>query len=293
MTSGQHAPMDQTVTEHFDGYSGSMLRRLALSCLVLCVAGVSHAEESFAQDPAQDLLQETVHESAPETTQAAVFNLEGVSDQQIGLLLQRWPQLDATQRRDLLAEVRKRMRLASQEQQAQDASAVRNKTPSLTVRIKRAQTRHGYGRPAPRAEAAGNNAQPASAEGAQQNPQRPRELVIRTTVTQVLPDGSRITRQETLVPSSLRAKVARQEQSSGASPVNSVAQDSQNTPSGKVRVRRTTVRFGTGFHQRHQQADSATALESGMRTISKSDGLAAPTEVLISVPVPTIAPEAN
>ena len=224
MTSGQHAIMGSNVTEHFEKYSGSMLRRLALSCLLSCVVGLAHAEETLAQDPA--------HEAAQEA--AVVFNLEGSSDQQIGVLLQRWPQLDATQRRDLLAEVRKRMRTAAQAQEAQGESAIRSKPPSLTLRIKRAQTRHGYGRPAPRAEAAGNNAQPASAEGAQQNPQRPRELVIRTTVTQVLPDGSRITRQETLVPSSLRAKVARQEQSSGASPVNSVAQDSQNTTSGKA-----------------------------------------------------------
>ena len=279
MTSGQHAPMGPTVTEHFEKSSGLVLRRLALSCLMLCVAGLAHAEETVAQDPAEDV--------------AVKFNLTGSSDQQIGVLLQRWPQLDATQRRDLLAEVRKRMRLASQAQQAQGASAARTETPSLTLRIKRAQTRHGYGRPAPRGGAEGNSGQVASVEGAQQSPQRPRELVIRTTVTQVLPDGSRITRQETLVPSSLRAKVARQEKSSGASPVNSVAQDSQNSTSGKVRVRRTTVRFGTGFHRRHQQADSAMPFESGMRTISKSDGLTAPTEVLMSVPVPTIAPEAK
>ena len=137
MTSGQHVIMGSDVTEHFEKDSGSMLRRLALSCLLSCllscVVGLAHAEETLAQDPAQEAAQET----------AVVFNLEGSSDQQIGVLLQRWPQLDATQRRDLLAEVRKRMRTAAQAQEAQGESAIRSKTPSLTLRIKRARTRHG------------------------------------------------------------------------------------------------------------------------------------------------------
>ena len=44
------------------------------------------------------------------------------TDQQIGLLLQRWPQLDAIQRRDLLAEVRKRMHLAKKPKPQQTAA---------------------------------------------------------------------------------------------------------------------------------------------------------------------------
>ena len=130
MTSGQHAIMETALTEHIEKYSGPMLRTLALSWLMLCVAGPAHAEETFVQDPAPKAAQEAV----------VVFNLAGSSDQQIGMLLQRWPQLDATQRRDLLAEVRKRMRSATQVKEVQGASAVRNKTPSLTLRIKRARS---------------------------------------------------------------------------------------------------------------------------------------------------------
>ena len=292
MTSGQHANMGNAVTEHFDKYSGLMMRRLALSCLMLCVAGPAHAVETFAQAPAQNSAQEAAQEAAQETV--IVFNVEGASDQQIGALLQRWPQLDATQRRDLLAEVRKRMRTATQAQEAQGASTVRNKTPSLTLRIKRAQTQHGYGRPTPRDVGAANSEQLASVEGTRQGSQRPRELVIRTTVTQILPDGSRITRQETLMPGSLRAKVARQETPDvGSSPVDSVAQDAQQNLAGKMRVRRTTVRFGTGFHRRHQQTDSPTAFESGVRIISTPDAPSAPADALISAPISIIAAEAN
>ena len=207
MTSGQHAIMGSNLTEHFEKYSGSMLRRLALSCLLSCVVGLAHAEETLAQDPAQDPAQEATQEAA------VVFNLEGSSDQQIGVLLQRWPKLDATQRRDLLAEVRKRMRTAAQAQEAQGESAIRIKTPSLTLRIERARTRHGYGRPAPRGNAEGNSDQLAPVDGSQ----RPRELVIRTTVTQILPDGSRITRQETVLPSSLNAEMAKQGRIAGTS----------------------------------------------------------------------------
>ena len=295
MTSGQHAIMGSNVTEHFEKYSGSMLRRLALSCLLSCVAGLAHAEETLAQDPAQDPAQDSAQEATQEATQeaaqegAVVFNLERSSDQQIGVLLQRWPQLDATQRRDLLAEVRKRMRTAAQAQEAQGESAIRSKTPSLTLRIKRAQTRHGYGRPAPRGDAEGNSDQLASVDGSQ----RPRELVIRTTVTQILPDGSRITRQETLLPSSLSAEMAKQGRIAGLNSVDSLVHDSQNNPSGKMRMRRTTVRFGAGFHRRHQQGDSPAAFESGVRRISTPDALSGPAEVVISAPIPAIAPEAK
>ena len=135
-----------------------------------------------------------------------MVNLERATDEQIGVLLQRWPQLDAPQRRDLLAEVRKRMRSASQIQDGQAAAASHNRAPSLTLRIQRAQTQHSFGRTAPRGEAGSDGGQTAEGRMDQQNAQRPRELVIRTTVTQILPDGRKVTRQKTLVPSSLRAK---------------------------------------------------------------------------------------
>ena len=288
MTSGQHAIMETALTEHIEKYSGPMLRTLALSWLMLCVAGPAHAEETFVQDPAPKAAQEAAQEAA------VVFNLAGSSDQQIGMLLQRWPQLDATQRRDLLAEVRKRMRSATQVKEVQGASAVRNKTPSLTLRIKRAQTQHSYGRSTPRSGAAETGEQLASVERTGQSGQRPRELVIRTTVTQILPDGSRITRQETLVPSSLQARLARQEErGTRSTPVDSAAQESQQNPTGNTRVRRTTVRFGSGFHQRYQQADSLTAFESGVRRVATPDARTASAAVLIPAPTVTTAPEAN
>ena len=292
MTSGQHAIMETALTEHIEKYSGRMLRRLALSCLMLCVTGPAHAEETFVQDPAQKTAREAAQEAAQDAV--VVFNLAGSSDQQIGVLLQRWPQLDATQRRDLLAEVRKRMRSATQVQQVQGASAVRNKTPSLTLRIKRAQTRHSYGRAAPRSGATETSEQLASVTRAEQSAQRPRELVIRTTVTQILPDGSRITRQETLVPSSLQARLARQEERvTRSTPVDSEALESQQNSTGSMRVRRTTVRFGSGFHQRYRQADSPTAFQSGVRRVATPDVLTAPADALISEPTASTAPEAN
>lgn len=275
--------MEMGVSKHFEKYSGLMLGRLALSCLIICVFSAAHAEEKL------------VHLEAEE--RPVVVNLESATDEQIGVLLQRWPQLDAPQRRDLLAEVRKRMRSASQIQEGQATSAIHNKTPSLTLRIKRAQTQHGFGRTAPRGEAGDPDGQTVAAQNGQQDVQRPRELVIRTTVTQILPDGRRVTRQKTLVPSSLRAQMERQGGSEdlyvGLSAESPALPDPQQRPPGKMTVRRTTVRFGTGFNRRHQVAGAPASVQADVRRVSSPEVLVIPSEVRVSVPVTTDAKKTN
>ena len=82
------------------------------------------------------------------------------TDQQIGTLLQHWPELDAIQRRDLLAEVRKRMHLAKKVDANVNKTGLQSRAPSLTLRIKRAQTQHSYGRVSNRPSRNQNN-QPA------------------------------------------------------------------------------------------------------------------------------------
>ena len=102
------------------------LRTGARACLLLGLATAGHAQSN----------------TADVTDQNPVVSLAQHTDQQIGLLLQRWPQLDAIQRRDLLAEVRKRMHLAKKAEVTASNSNLQNRAPSLTLRIKRAQTQH-------------------------------------------------------------------------------------------------------------------------------------------------------
>lgn len=179
--------------------------------------------------------------------EAKPIHLSAATDQQIGVLLQRWPKLDAAHRRDLLAEVRKRMRLAKQaEELTEPANAELNhgSAPSLTLRIKRAQIRHSYGRPPLRQQAP----QSVISDPTQAPPvDASREMVIRTTVTQILPDGSRLTREETLVPNSLRARLG---DSKGGITTPAVTATASAPVQGNVRVIRTTVRFGAGFDRR-------------------------------------------
>ena len=69
------------------------LRTSAKACLLFGFATMAHSQ--------------TTVPGAGEDN--ALVPLAQQTDQQIGTLLQRWPELDAIQRRDLLAEVRKRM----------------------------------------------------------------------------------------------------------------------------------------------------------------------------------------
>lgn len=180
---------------------------------------------------------------------ALVQPLTAQTDQQIGGLLQRWPELDAAQRRDLLAEVRKRMNLAKANANATAPTAsVENllgSAPSLTVRIKRAQTLHRYGSSSAGRDDQQQRLNQKNAAQAQAL-DKARDVVIRTTITQILPDGSRLVRKKTLIPESL-----------GQAPttaVNAPSQAVKDRP--KVRVIRARVRFGAGFDQRIRRSNA-------------------------------------
>lgn len=181
-------------------------------------------------------------------------DLATFSDQQIGGLLQRWPSLDAVQRRDLLAEVRKRMRNA---RQTSEPTTAGNRAPSLTVRIQRAKTRHGYGQQTPRADvAAASSSTQGQAEDSREALSLPRNLVIRTTVTRTLADGTTVTTEETLVPRIVAQRsipdpavnLTNGPSASGVQP------DLPSASMENVRVVRAKVRFGAGFDQRRQSA---------------------------------------
>ena len=217
------------------------------------------------------------------SAQQPAFSLSSYSDQQIGALLQQWPTLSAAQRRDLLAEVRKRMRRADD---SASTPLVTQRGPSLTLRIQRAKTQHSYGRPTPRqSDAASASAQERpglSREGAP-------ELVIRATVTRTLPDGRVVTTKETLRPRVVTERVAANPRASEPKNTNSQAARNLSLPDNgevqsvadktqsagvesrsKVTVVRAKVRFGAGFDRRQRLAptDDTTV---GMRTVGSVD----------------------
>jgi len=196
------------------------------------------------------------------------------TDQQIGLLLQRWPQLDAIQRRDLLAEVRKRMHLAKKAEASANSSNLQNHPPSLTLRIKRAQTQHSYGRESNRLSGSLNDQAVGQPQNPSANRDAPREMVIRTTVTQILPDGRRLVREQTLLPgaqpyrSSVRSTASASAVGNAQEGESKHASDVAKAPPSKVRVITTTVRFGAGFDQRSRRATYAERPKDGVRRVS-------------------------
>ena len=197
------------------------------------------------------------------------------TDQQIGTLLQRWPELDAIQRRDLLAEVRKRMHLAKKAEANGNKTGLQNRVPSLTLRIKRAQTQHSYGRVSNRPSSNQNNQNVSTPQNHSTKPDTPREMMIRTTVTQILPDGSRLVREQTLVPGMQPYRSSERLSASVPSSGNPVQDglqpvggDSAPPRSGKVRLIRTTVRFGAGFDQRSRRVTLAERPKDGVRRVS-------------------------
>ena len=46
--------MEMGVSKHFEKYSGLMLGRLALSCLIICVFSAAHAEEKLVDLEAEE-----------------------------------------------------------------------------------------------------------------------------------------------------------------------------------------------------------------------------------------------
>ena len=197
------------------------------------------------------------------------------TDQQIGTLLQHWPELDAIQRRDLLAEVRKRMHMAKKTEAKVNNAGLQNRPPSLTLRIKRAQTQHSYGRVSNRPSGNLNNQSVDTPQNQSTQQDAPREMVIRTTVTQILPDGSRLVREQTLVPGMQPYRSSERlpgSVTSSGSPIQDGSQpvggNSIQQRSGKLRVIRTTVRFGTGFDKRSRRATSDERPKDGVRRVS-------------------------
>ena len=58
-------------------------------------------------------------------------------------------------------------------------------------------------------------------------------------------------------------------------------------------VRRTTVRFGTGFHQRHQVAGPSASIQPDVRRISSPEVVVSPGDVRLSVPVTADSKKTN
>jgi hypothetical protein len=245
-----------------------------LAAVVLCLVGVApNSVQALASDAERlDEMPATGGVASGSPKQQSEIELASFTDQQIGSLLQQWPRLDATQRRDLLAEVRKRMRAAGD---SANTPLVSQRTPSLTVRIQRAKTQHRYGKPAPR-NTAGAQGSNGSAEGAvdssaeeRSQPQGlPRDLVIRATVTRTLPDGSVVTTEETLVPRVVAERLASAPDGveSKTSAPRQVGGEQRSR--GKITVVRTKVRFGAGFDRRQQVGVTADKNGGAVRTVS-------------------------
>ena len=236
-----------------------VLRTGVKACLLLGFATMAHSQSSVPgageDNPLIPLAQQT--------------------DQQIGSLLQRWPELDAIQRRDLLAEVRKRMQRAKKVEANVNNTGLQNRAPSLTLRIKKAQTQHRYGRVSNRPSGNLNDQNVSTPQNQSTKRDAPREMVIRTSVTQLLPDGSRLVREQTLVPGMQPYRSSERLPASvpsSGNPVQNVAQplggDSAQPRAGKVRVIRTTVRFGAGFDQRSGRATVKEHSKDGVRRVS-------------------------
>jgi len=251
----------------------------ALAVVLLCLGGAaaSAAQElsADAEGPGAGLASSEI--SGGLTDQESGVNLAVYSDQQIGGLLQQWPRLNAIQRRDLLAEVRKRMHAAGE---SENAPLVSQRAPSLTVRIQRAKTQHRYGKPAPRNATNDHeiNQPQAGAESTRAaqptKPQSlPRDLVIRATVTRTLPDGSVVTTEETLVPKVLAERPATgQSPGTGETGANTLGQQSVEQRSrGAITVVRTKVRFGAGFDRRQHAGETTERNGSSVRTVSTAN----------------------
>ncbi len=236
-------------------HARQLLRTAAKACLVLGLAAAAHAQSNVAVP----------------TDQNPVVPLAQRTDQQIGVLLQRWPQLDAIQRRDLLAEVRKRMHLAKKAEATVNNNSLQSRVPSLTLRIKRAQSQHSYGRVSNRVSGSQSQQLDRRLQNQPSNPDAPPDMVIRTTVTQILPDGSRVVREQTLVPRVQPYLFRKRLPAPASAPVNpqaASAGSSAKAMPGKVRVIRTTVRFGAGFDQRSRRAADEDRSRDDVRRVS-------------------------
>ena len=166
------------------------------------------------------------------------------------------------------------MHLAKKAEASANSSNLQNHPPSLTLRIKRAQTQHSYGRESNRLSGSLNDQAVGQPQNPSANRDAPREMVIRTTVTQILPDGSRLVREQTLLPgaqpyrSSVRSTASAFAAGNAQEGESKHASDVAKAPPSKVRVITTTVRFGAGFDQRSRRAAYAEHPEDGVRRVS-------------------------
>ncbi len=177
-----------------------------------------------------------------ETASAPAKDLNQKTDQEIGELLRAWPELSAAQRRDLLAEVRVRMRRSEAPSPSQAGGG-----PDIKLRIKKAQTQHRYGQSVTRSNGSA----------------RVPEVVIQAKVTHIMPDGSRVTTTRVMRPN-LRKESPPTTADTVAYPKTSGATATE--PRRRVV---TTVRFGAGFERRTANAtpgpQSEDAADSGDR----------------------------
>lgn len=201
---------------------------------------------SAASSPSADL-------NSTASNTGDIWDLTDKTDREINELVRSWPQLNAAQRRDLLAEVRVRMNKARAQSSVPNAGQGRTGKSDIEVGLNRAQRQFKYGQSIPRSQ-----------QGT---------VVITAKVTRVLPDGTRVT-QSTVTPVPLQE--LRKRAASGSStniqlpnsqlPVTAATENPEaalvGSPQAKsdkqaaVKPRRqvftATVRFGAGFGRRDE-----------------------------------------
>ncbi len=168
--------------------------------------------------------------------------------------MRSWPQLNAAQRRDLLAEVRVRMNKARAQATLPNKGQGQRGQSDIEVGLNRAQRQFKYGQSIPRSQKG--------------------TVVITAKVTRILPDGTRVT-QSTVTPVPLEE--FRKRAASGATaniqlpgsqppivadgenPDSSATGGAPQATSGsqaaekpRRQVFRATVRFGAGFGRRDE-----------------------------------------
>ena len=194
--------------------------------------------------------------SAVATNSAAIWDLTDKTDREINGLVRSWPQLNAAQRRDLLAEVRVRMNKARAQATLPNKGQGQRGQSDIEVGLNRAQRQFKYGQSIPRNQKG--------------------TVVITAKVTRILPDGTRVT-QSTVTPVPLEE--FRKRAASGATaniqlpssqpPIVAAGENPDSSATGgapqatsgnqaeekpRRQVFRATVRFGAGFGRRDESS---------------------------------------
>ena len=194
--------------------------------------------------------------SAVATNSAAIWDLTVKTDREINGLVRSWPQLNAAQRRDLLAEVRVRMNKARAQATLPNKGQGQRGQSDIEVGLNRAQRQFKYGQSIPRNQKG--------------------TVVITAKVTRILPDGTRVTQSTVTpvpleefrkraasgataniqLPSSQPSIVAAGENPDSSATGGAPQATSGNQAAEKPRrqVFRATVRFGAGFGRRDESS---------------------------------------